>query len=98
MTITSIFFLTLNQRSYSQQKIDCASAKTQIEINTCLQNQFNKADKDLNLLYKKISAKLNVQQKTVFVQSQKKWISFRDEYAKVYSLIYEGGQWLLERF
>ena len=76
---------------YSQSKIDCSKAATQPEIDACSLKEYNTADKELNDLYKKVTAKLNAQQKLVLLQSQRKWISFRDEYSKIYGLVYEGG-------
>jgi uncharacterized protein YecT (DUF1311 family) len=83
--------ILLNNKAYSQSKKDCSNATTQSEINVCSQNQYAAADKELNDLYKKVSAKLDTQQKTTLIQSQRKWISFRDEYAKIYEMIYKGG-------
>lgn len=90
ITVCSLAFLLCNQ-AYSQAKVDCSKAVTQAEINICAQNQYAEADKELNDLYKNVSAKLNAEQKSILVQSQKKWISFRDEYARIYELIYNGG-------
>lgn len=88
--ICFLIFLSSN-KVYSQSKVDCSKAATQAEINVCSQNKFVAADKELNDLYKKVSAKLDTQQKLILIQSQREWISFRDEYAKIYKLIYNGG-------
>ncbi len=88
--ICSLIFLS-SDKVYSQSKVDCSKATTQTEINVCSQNKFVAADKELNDLYKKVSAKLVTQQKLTLIQSQRKWISFRDQYAKIYELIYNGG-------
>src|SRR5476651_1329839 len=83
--------LILNNKAYSQTKVDCPKAATQLEINICLQKEYVAANKGLNDLYKKVLTKLDAQQKSTLIQSQRKWISFRDEYAKIYELIYKGG-------
>jgi uncharacterized protein YecT (DUF1311 family) len=90
IAISCLAFL-LSNKAYSQSKVDCSKAVTQAEINICSQNQYAEADKELNDLYKKVSAKLDAQQRLILIQSQRKWMSFRDEYAKVYELIYKGG-------
>ena len=78
-------------KSYAQSKIDCSTAKTQMEINRCAQNEFETADKELNEVYKKLSVKLDGDNKLILIQSQRKWVDFRDEYCKVYSSVYKGG-------
>lgn len=90
-----IFFLFLlivafANRSHAQS-VDCSNAKTQLEMNQCAQKQFAAADKELNTLYKKLMTRLAPGLKTALTQSQRKWIAFRDEEAKIYSLLYEGG-------
>lgn len=77
--------------AFSQSVIDCSKASTQAEINTCSQSKLIKVDKELNNLYKAILVKLDPQQKLTLIESQRKWISFRDEYSKLYKLIYSGG-------
>jgi len=91
--LVSICFLLVlfKNNAYSQSKLDCSKASTQAEINACAQSKYISADKELNSIYKKVIGKLDAQQKLVLVQSQRKWISFRDEYCKIYALIYAGG-------
>ncbi|PWG77908.1 lysozyme inhibitor LprI family protein [Pararcticibacter amylolyticus] len=86
-----ILTLCVSSSVYSQNRVDCANAKTQSEINACTQIEYQKVDKELNTLYKKIIPKLNESQKATLVQSQKRWIAFRDDYSRIYSLIYKGG-------
>jgi uncharacterized protein YecT (DUF1311 family) len=86
-----ILMLFLNNKVYSQSRIDCSKATNQLDLNICLQKQYAATDRELIDLYKKVSAKLDAQQRSILIQSQKRWISFRDEYAKIYELIYKGG-------
>ncbi|OJW12653.1 lysozyme inhibitor LprI family protein [Mucilaginibacter sp. 44-25] len=73
------------------QSVDCSNAKTQLEMNLCAQKQFNAADKELNTLYKTLMGRLAPELKTALTLSQRKWVAFRDEEAKIYALLYEGG-------
>ncbi len=77
-------------KSFSQT-IDCAHARTQTDMNFCAQKEYEAADKELNVLYKSIIAKLTPSQKTILILSQRKWISYRDGYCKIYASVYEGG-------
>lgn len=56
------------------------AAKTQMELNTCADTTFKKADKELNELYKKILAEYADDPKFIekFKASQRAWIKFRD--------------------
>ncbi len=87
-------FNILWKPAYSQSKIDCSKATTQVEINKCSEQQYKSADKELNDLYKKVLTKLDARQKLALIQSQRKWVSFRDEYAKVYQSIFNEGSML----
>ena len=86
--LSSLFYI---KEACSQSKVDCSNAITQVEINNCAQKQFLIADKELNDIYKKVMPKLDSKQKLVLIQSQRKWLAFREEYSKIYSLIYAGG-------
>ena len=88
-------------------KIDCENANTQIEMNLCALKDFEKADAELNKVYKNILAQLDKdskaqgndtfltthykQLKQKFIASQKIWIQLRDANAETQRLIYEGG-------
>lgn len=76
---------------YSQSKIDCSNVKTQAEITICTLNEYNAADKELNILYKKVFAKLTDKQRVVLISAQRKWIDYRDEHCKLYALLYKDG-------
>jgi uncharacterized protein YecT (DUF1311 family) len=89
--ITIIFVVFFCDRLNAQSKTDCSNASTTIEINDCAQKEFLAADKELNNIYKKVMEKLSVVQRPVLIRAQKKWISFRDDYSKIYESIYAGG-------
>jgi uncharacterized protein YecT (DUF1311 family) len=79
---------------------NCANAVTQLEMNQCAAQENKAADKELNKLYKQITARLkdNPEAKQLLVKAQQAWLSFRDaecsfsasgaEGGSVYPLIY----------
>ncbi|RFZ92209.1 DUF1311 domain-containing protein [Mucilaginibacter conchicola] len=73
------------------QSVDCSKAVTQTEMNICSAKEFAAADKELNTLYKQLMTRLAPGLKAALTQSQRKWVAFRDEEAKIYALLYEGG-------
>jgi uncharacterized protein YecT (DUF1311 family) len=56
------------------------TAKTQMDLNTCADTSFKKADKELNELYKKILTEYADDPKFIakFKASQRAWLKFRD--------------------
>ncbi len=85
------FFLLSNYGSYAQRKVDCANATTQTELNLCAQEEFTAADKQLNTLYKKVTAACNVKQRATLVKVQNAWILYRDQNAAMMKSVNEGG-------
>jgi uncharacterized protein YecT (DUF1311 family) len=75
----------------AQTKLDCANAKTQLEMNVCAQQQFAEVDKQLNIIYKKVIAKCSIKQLTSLVKAQKAWLTYRDEHAAIERMLYDGG-------
>lgn len=55
------------------------------EENARLASQFEKSDKKLNFEFRRLVAKLSANQKTVLINEQKKWISFRDTECEKYA-------------
>ncbi|MEI6575820.1 MAG: lysozyme inhibitor LprI family protein [Bacteroidota bacterium] len=74
--LTVIFIMFISSYSFAQ---------TQSKLNKDASESYNKADKELNKLYKKIL--LEYQADTMFIQnlkiSQRIWISFRDAEVKM---------------
>jgi len=60
-----------------------AYAETQVEMTATACNEMDKADAQLNQVYKKVLAKYQNDQMFInkFITAQKKWIAFRDAYA-----------------
>jgi uncharacterized protein YecT (DUF1311 family) len=82
-------------KAHSQQAssriIDCNSVTTQIEMNECAKKDFDKADKELNEIYKKTMSLLTPESRQSLISAQKKWIEYRDTSCKVYEKLYQGG-------
>lgn len=68
-----------------------AVAQTQAEMNRTAQNDFKKADAQLNTLYQKVMKILSGKEKHLMIQAQKDWIKFRDSHCKFEIEQYEGG-------
>lgn len=66
-------------------------AQTQAEMNQTAINNFNKADNELNLVYKKLLKKLTEKEKDLLVTAQKNWIKFRDSKCAFEKEEYNGG-------
>lgn len=93
--LSKIFFsllllVTFAGRSHAQS-VDCSNAVTQTDMNICSAKEFTAADKELNALYKQLIRRLAPELKAALTQSQRKWIAFRDQEAKIYALLYQGG-------
>jgi uncharacterized protein YecT (DUF1311 family) len=58
----------------------CTNATTQGDMNQCAAQETKAADKELNSLYKQITARLkdNAEAKQLLVKAQRAWIDFRD--------------------
>lgn len=72
-------------------QIDCANAMAQVELNYCADQEFQKADKELNLIYKKaLAAQQQVDKEAAEMnpayvgavkalkKAQRAWIDYRD--------------------
>ncbi|WP_457967897.1 lysozyme inhibitor LprI family protein [Pseudomonas sp. R4-84] len=72
---------------------DCANATTQGELNQCAAQENRAADKELNRLYQKITARLkdNAAAKQLLVKAQRAWIDFRDAECSFSASGVEGG-------
>ena len=62
----------------AQDKSDpCPDALTQLEINKCAAEQFRKADKALNVTYKRIISKLKASDRANLIEAQRAWLKYR---------------------
>lgn len=60
-------------------------------MNLCAKQQFVDADKQLNVIYKKVTAKCDAEMRAALVKAQKAWLTYREEHAAMEALLYEGG-------
>ena len=68
-----------------------AHLQTQLEINSWVQGEFEKADAELNKVWNELLPKLSKKEKERLVDAQLHWIKFRDAQAESAALGYEGG-------
>ena len=69
-----------------QSKEDCASLKTQVELNGCAGGEFYKTDLEMNRTYNAQTARISVTDQLKLRKAQKAWLAFRDA-----SCEYENG-------
>ena len=68
-----------------------SSAQTQTEMNAIANNDFKKADAELNKVYKELMKDLNEKERKLLIAAQKNWLNFRDSHCKFEVIEYEGG-------
>ena len=66
-------------------------AQTQGEMNADAAEAYNKADKELNAVYKKLVAKLSDAEKSTLKTQQRNWIKIKESDCKKEADEYEGG-------
>ena len=95
MKIVALFsFLLLLVTTAGAQDIDrlnCANAQTQLEMNMCAAQSFHKADAELNKVYNTVITKLNPEGKALLVKAQRSWLNVRDNHCGLYEQFYSGG-------
>jgi uncharacterized protein YecT (DUF1311 family) len=69
----------------------CNAANTQIEINQCYGDAYQKADKDLNRLYSRVTKKQNAAGLARLQLAQRAWLKYRDAHCAAAAAIYRGG-------
>jgi uncharacterized protein YecT (DUF1311 family) len=66
-------------------------AQTQAEMNLTSQQDFQKADAELNKIYKEVMKLLDENEKQLLIKAQKDWIKFRDSHCAFEASEFEGG-------
>jgi len=69
----------------------CENPKTQIDMNKCAVQKYNKADKQLNIVYKKLKKLLDKTGKQKLKKAQLAWIKYRDAKAEFDADTMRGG-------
>ena len=68
-----------------------AYAQTQAEMNQEAASEFEKADAELNNVYKELRANLSEEEKAGLKEVQLLWLKYRDKNAEFAASLYEGG-------
>lgn len=71
-----LLFFCFTQFSFSQTRGEDATGETE------LYRVYEKADKELNLVYNKLKKKLGTKDQANLINSQKDWLKFRDSNCK----------------
>ncbi len=69
---------------------DCTDLPQQ-HANACIANYYRRVDKDLNLIYRELTAKLGPKEKDLLQKAQLSWIGFRDHSCDFEGLKFDGG-------
>ncbi len=57
---------------------DCSDKRETVELKQCFQQEYEKADKELNNVYQQLSNKLDPDGKEKLKKVQRAWLQFRD--------------------
>lgn len=97
-TIITVCVLGIVGIGFTQQrktvKDPCKDPLTQVEMNFCSKHRYEKADAELNLVYKQLMRELEGYEKDhrpSFQQTQRIWLKYRDANCDSEASIYEGG-------
>jgi len=73
--------------------LDCNNATTQVDMNMCANEGYERVDKALNALYSKLkqSLKEDAASTEKLTEAQRAWIAFRDKECAFVGAGYEGG-------
>ena len=88
-----VVFLLLAVCEGHERPLDalCAEATTTVEMQACLRQRYEEADKALNGVYKQLMAKLEPARQEKLRAAQRAWILFRDASAEFEASEAEGG-------
>lgn len=85
----------------AQDKPDCSNAMTQLEMNQCANMDFQAADAELNMIYKKAMEKMRETDSYLpdnlkgaaetLRDAQRAWIPYRDKACEAYGFLARGG-------
>ena len=72
-------------------KPSCADAPNQNEMNRCAYEEYQKADAELNKVYRQLQPKLVAGHDEKLKAAQRAWLAFRDAHCECESFAFEGG-------
>lgn len=70
---------------------DCTNPQAQQAMNRCAEADYERADAELNRVYKQVMHGLDAQSQALLKAAQRDWISFRDDECKYENVENEGG-------
>ncbi|HEY0275912.1 MAG TPA: lysozyme inhibitor LprI family protein [Paenirhodobacter sp.] len=73
------------------QAADCASAQTQADLNICVGEDYQLADRTLNAVYARLMKRLDPRARGLLRDAQRAWIPFRDKHCAFVGSGTEGG-------
>lgn len=73
------------------KKSACADLMTQGAMNRCAEDEYRKADAELNRIYPQVMAKLSSEHKQKLKAAQLAWIQFRDAHCDCQAFTFDGG-------
>jgi uncharacterized protein YecT (DUF1311 family) len=81
------------QSAQSQDSADavCNAANTQMEINQCYGDAYQKAEKELNQLYSRVTKKQDGAGRVRLQTAQRAWLKYRGAHCAAAAAIYRGG-------
>ena len=86
-----VFSSLITISSQSNASDNCNNLKTQLEMNACAANEYQRDDAKLNEYYKELAEKLGPSEKERLKAAQRAWIKFRDLQCELEASRYEGG-------
>lgn len=78
IAVMSLCFVTSSSMSQAQA-INCDRFNSNVEIKDCLYKGYQASDRKLNQTWKRLTAKLAREEKTILTNAQLNWIKFRDQ-------------------
>lgn len=69
----------------------CEDAGSEVDVSNCFYESWQKADLELNQVYKRIIRVMPVKHRPALTMSQRNWIRFRDSFCDAESSLYSGG-------
>ena len=77
--------------SWAGDRIDCANAMTQYDMNKCASSDYNRADAKLNEVYRALMATLDSRRRQRLIEAGRAWMSYRDAHCRFETTESEGG-------
>jgi uncharacterized protein YecT (DUF1311 family) len=77
--------------AHAADKLDCKNPQTQIDMDQCAGQDFQKADGALNASYKQLVSKLDPHALAALKTAQRAWLAWRDAECDYRTIATEGG-------